>query len=98
MNLLAFDTACDACSVALWSDGQIVARQAKTMVRGQSEELVSMIDRTMGQASTSFAALSVVAVTIGPGAFTGLRIGANSASPCSGRHALRVLHVLVNLI
>ena len=79
MNLLAFDTACDACSVAIWGDGQIVAHRAKAMVRGQSEELVSMIDQTMGQSGVQFATLSAVAVTIGPGAFTGLRIGLATA-------------------
>lgn len=79
MNLLAFDTACDACSVAVWRDGAIVAHRAKAMVRGQSEELVMMIDSVMRQAGASFAALSAVAVTIGPGAFTGLRIGLATA-------------------
>ena len=79
MNLLAFDTACDACSVAVWRDGVIVAQSAKAMVRGQSEELVTMIDRIMGQADQSFAALTAIAVTVGPGAFTGLRIGLATA-------------------
>ena len=93
MNLLAFDTACDACSVAVWDDGQIVARQAKAMVRGQSEELVSMIDQTMRQSGAQFATLSAVAVTIGPGAFTGLRIGlatARAIALASGCRAIGV--------
>lgn len=93
MNLLAFDTACDACSVAVWGDGQIVAHRAKAMVRGQSEELVSMIDQTMRQSGASFAALSAVAVTIGPGAFTGLRIGlatARAIALASGCQAIGV--------
>lgn len=79
MNLLAFDTACDACSVAVWRDGAIVAHRAKAMVHGQSEELVTMIDSVMRQAGETFTALSAMAVTIGPGAFTGLRIGLATA-------------------
>src|SRR5674476_345858 len=79
MTLLAFDTACDACSVAVWRAGRIVAHGAKAMVRGQSEELVVMIETVMGQAGQSFAALAAVAVTVGPGAFTGLRIGLATA-------------------
>ncbi len=79
MNLLAFDTACDACSVALWRDGAVVARRARAMQRGQSEALVPMIDEVMREAGADFAALSAAAVTNGPGAFTGLRIGLATA-------------------
>lgn len=79
MNLLAFDTACDSCSVALWRDGAIVARHVRAMLRGQSEALVPMIDTVMRDAGASFDALSAVGVTVGPGAFTGLRIGLATA-------------------
>jgi tRNA threonylcarbamoyladenosine biosynthesis protein TsaB len=79
MKLLAFDTACDACSVVLWRDGVVVARRARAMQRGQSEALVPMIDEVMREADTDFTALSAAAVTNGPGAFTGLRIGLATA-------------------
>jgi tRNA threonylcarbamoyladenosine biosynthesis protein TsaB len=79
MDLLAFDTACDACSVALWRDGAIVARRARAMQRGQSEALVPLIDEVMREAGADFATLSATAVTNGPGAFTGLRIGLATA-------------------
>lgn len=79
MNLLAFDTACDSCSVALWRDGAVVARRARAMARGQSEALVPMIDGVMREAGAAFRDLSAIAVTIGPGAFTGLRIGLATA-------------------
>lgn len=93
MTLLAFDTACDACSVALWRAGKIVAHGSKAMVRGQSEELVAMIDSVMGQADQSFAGLAAVAATVGPGAFTGLRIGlatARAIALAAGRPAIGV--------
>lgn len=93
MTLLAFDTACDACSVAVWRDGRIVAHGAKAMVRGQSEELVVMIESVMGEAGQSFASLAAVAVTVGPGAFTGLRIGlatARAIALATGRPAIGV--------
>lgn len=83
MNLLAFDTACDACSVALWRDGAVVARRARAMQRGQSEALVPMIDEVMREAGCDFTALSAAAVTNGPGAFTGLRIGLATARAIS---------------
>jgi tRNA threonylcarbamoyladenosine biosynthesis protein TsaB len=79
MNLLAFDTACDACSVALWRGGGVVARRARVMQRGQSEALVPMIGEIMREAGADFTALDAAAVTNGPGAFTGLRIGLATA-------------------
>lgn len=93
MNLLAFDTSCDACSVAVWRDGVVLAHDAKAMVRGQSEELVPMIDRGMRQADVDFTSLSAVAVTAGPGAFTGLRIAlatARAIAMATGRPAVGV--------
>jgi tRNA threonylcarbamoyladenosine biosynthesis protein TsaB len=93
MTLLAFDTSCDACSVAVWRDGTVAAHCAKAMVRGQSEELVPMIERVMREAGDSFAALAGVAVTAGPGAFTGLRIGlatARAIAMAAGRPAVGV--------
>lgn len=75
MNLLAFDSATSACSAAVWRDGVVLARESATMARGQSEALVPMIARVMAAAGMDFAALDRLAVTVGPGAFTGLRIG-----------------------
>ncbi|MFN4281839.1 MAG: tRNA (adenosine(37)-N6)-threonylcarbamoyltransferase complex dimerization subunit type 1 TsaB [Alphaproteobacteria bacterium] len=77
--VLAFDTACDACSAAVWRDGEIVAREFAAMARGQSEALMPMIARVMEAARLEFADLAAVGVTVGPGAFTGLRIGLAAA-------------------
>lgn len=78
-SLLAFDTACDACSAAVWRDGEIVAREFAAMARGQSEALMPMIARAMATARLEFADLAAIGVTVGPGAFTGLRIGLAAA-------------------
>lgn len=79
MTLLAFDTACDACSVALWREGEVLAHRTRAMSRGQSEALVPMIADVMAVAGLTFEGLSAIAVTIGPGAFTGLRIALATA-------------------
>lgn len=78
-SLLALDTAGGACSVALWADGRVVARRFDRMVRGQSERLVPMVGEVLAEAGRGFAALDALAVTTGPGAFTGLRIGLATA-------------------
>jgi tRNA threonylcarbamoyladenosine biosynthesis protein TsaB len=91
--VLAFDTACDACSAALWQDGTVLAREFATMARGQSEALLPMIERVMAAAHLDFPALAGIGVTVGPGAFTGLRIGlaaARAIALASGKPAVGV--------
>ncbi|MEQ8605110.1 MAG: tRNA (adenosine(37)-N6)-threonylcarbamoyltransferase complex dimerization subunit type 1 TsaB [Marivibrio sp.] len=79
MRLLAFDTAMDACTVALAEEGAVVAARQEAMRRGQAEALVPMIDALMAEVGWRPAALDGIGVSIGPGAFTGIRIGIAAA-------------------
>ena len=79
MKLLAIDTATRACSAAVWVDGQVVAQRFEEMARGQSEALMPMVTEVMAEAGVAFDALDLLAATVGPGAFTGLRIGLAAA-------------------
>ncbi|MEL0105471.1 MAG: tRNA (adenosine(37)-N6)-threonylcarbamoyltransferase complex dimerization subunit type 1 TsaB [Rhodospirillaceae bacterium] len=78
-SILGFDTATRGCSVALWRGGAIASAAAKEMERGQSEALMPMIEGVLHKADKTFADLDALSVTIGPGAFTGLRIGLAAA-------------------
>ncbi len=78
-RLLAFDAAGSACSAALWSDGAVQARRFETMTRGHSERLVPMIEDVMAEAGCDYGSLGAIAVTCGPGGFTGVRIGLATA-------------------
>src|SRR4029077_16221057 len=73
--ILAVDTALGACSAALVADGRTLAHEHLLMVRGQAEALAPMVDALMRGAGVSFAALDRIAVTTGPGTFTGQRVG-----------------------
>lgn len=79
MIILAFDTAAAACSVALWRDGEVVAAASEAMARGQAEALMPMIAGVLRRADLTFADLNRIAVTVGPGSFTGVRAGLAAA-------------------
>jgi tRNA threonylcarbamoyladenosine biosynthesis protein TsaB len=85
MRILAIDTALSACSACVLEAGapEPLAREQMAMERGHAEALMPMIERVMGQieggVTGGFASLSRVAVTIGPGSYTGLRVGISAA-------------------
>jgi tRNA threonylcarbamoyladenosine biosynthesis protein TsaB len=73
--VLGIDTSTTACSAALLRDGEPVAFRFEAMERGQAERLNPMVAEVLAEAGVTFADLTLLAVTTGPGAFTGLRIG-----------------------
>ncbi|MPY73160.1 MAG: tRNA (adenosine(37)-N6)-threonylcarbamoyltransferase complex dimerization subunit type 1 TsaB [Alphaproteobacteria bacterium] len=83
MKLLAIDTATSACSVALLAGGRIVAERSADMQRGHAEALMPMVAEVLAASLSAcprgFADLDLIAVTAGPGAFTGVRIGLAAA-------------------
>jgi tRNA threonylcarbamoyladenosine biosynthesis protein TsaB len=75
MKLLAIDTALEACSVAVVGDRRQPVVASEIVGRGHAERLFGMIDSAMDEAGMDFADLDRIAVTVGPGSFTGLRVG-----------------------
>ncbi|MEX2618559.1 MAG: tRNA (adenosine(37)-N6)-threonylcarbamoyltransferase complex dimerization subunit type 1 TsaB [Alphaproteobacteria bacterium] len=79
VTVLAIDSATDACSAALWRNGALAAHAFTRRRHGHAEILLPMIRDVMEQARQAFATLDLIATTVGPGSFTGLRIGLSSA-------------------
>lgn len=79
MKVLAIDTACSACSVAVVVDGVVLGSRSEVMARGHAEALMPMVLEVMAEAKAAFSDFDLVAVTIGPGSFTGLRTGLAAA-------------------
>lgn len=75
MLLLALDTALGACSAAVLQDGRVLAHEHQSMQRGHAEALAPMVERLMRESAIAFPDLDRVAVTTGPGTFTGQRVG-----------------------
>lgn len=83
MNILSIDTCFDACSVAvgrgLRSLTPTISFAYEPMQKGHAEHLLPMVQEVMAEANLEFAALDRIAVTYGPGTFTGTRISVSAA-------------------
>jgi len=96
---LVLDTAQNACAAAVSRDGDIMAYASEPMQRGHQERLAPMVEVVMATSGTRFDELDRLGVTVGPGSFTGLRVGLAFAKamslaleiPCIGVNSLEAL-------
>ena len=81
MLILAIDTALEVCAAAVLdtATSKVIASESLGMKRGHAEALMPLIARVMKDSGLAFAALDRIAVTNGPGSFTGLRVGLSAA-------------------
>src|SRR6186713_2614867 len=93
MRVLAIDTALEACSVAVLDTDRpdLRAHESLPMQRGHAEALMPLVARVLDRVQFDFSAIDRVAVTTGPGSFTGLRVGiaaARGIALASGKPAI----------
>jgi len=77
--ILAFDTSAAHCAAALLSRGSAIGQVHEPMARGQAERLFPLLEELLATAECTWRDLSRIAVGIGPGNFTGIRISVSSA-------------------
>jgi tRNA threonylcarbamoyladenosine biosynthesis protein TsaB len=75
MIILALDTCLAACSVAILDGERVLAARSEPMARGHQERLAPLAAELMIEAALPFSALARIGATLGPGSFTGLRVG-----------------------
>lgn len=75
MLVLGLDTCLNACSVAVLDGERVLAHASEDMARGHQERLAPMAQAVMAEAGVAFGALRRIGATVGPGSFTGLRVG-----------------------
>jgi tRNA threonylcarbamoyladenosine biosynthesis protein TsaB len=73
MRVLALDTATEACSVALLSGDELIGRSAEGGL-SHAQQILGMVEAILAEAQVSLSMLDGIAASIGPGAFTGVRI------------------------
>ena len=93
MRILAFDTALDACSVAVCETDRVIAHRHEVLSRGHAERLLPMIELALADAAMQFQDIDLIAVTVGPGTFTGIRIGLSAARGIALTTGVRVAGV-----
>ncbi len=79
MKILGLETSSDLEGVAILSDGRILVNCQLRVQTGHSQRLLSLIDRSLSQAGLGLKDIDCLAVSLGPGSFTGLRIGLATA-------------------
>ncbi|HDI59533.1 MAG TPA: tRNA (adenosine(37)-N6)-threonylcarbamoyltransferase complex dimerization subunit type 1 TsaB [Desulfobacteraceae bacterium] len=75
MKVLALDTATGPCTVGLLDDAELVAEGASSAVNGPVRRLMPLVVEVLAQAGLKLSQVDLMAVTRGPGSFTGLRVG-----------------------
>lgn len=92
MNLLAIDTALENCSVGLATGGVVFSR-VETIGKGHAERLMPEIAALLAEAGVAATDLGRIVVSIGPGSFTGLRVGISAARGLALVHRIPVVGI-----
>jgi len=77
--ILGFDTSAAHCAAALLRGDQIIAERLELMTRGQAERLMVLLEEILAEGNAAWSDLTAIGIGVGPGNFTGIRIGVSAA-------------------
>ena len=95
MKILALDAALGRCSVVFWQGGSVLAARSAEVGRGHAAMLPVMVAEVLATAGHSADGLDAIAVTVGPGSFTGLRAAISLAQGLAAGSGARLVGVTV---
>lgn len=78
-KILSIETSTSICSVAIHEDGDLVSLEELDEAGAHSEKLIGLLDKAIYQSGLGYSTLDAIAVSEGPGSYTGLRIGVSTA-------------------
>ncbi|MDO4493398.1 MAG: tRNA (adenosine(37)-N6)-threonylcarbamoyltransferase complex dimerization subunit type 1 TsaB [Clostridia bacterium] len=93
MRILALDTTAAVASVALWADGAVVAEKTGDSKRKHAETIVPLVDELLRENGLTAKDIDLFAADIGPGSFTGIRIGVSVANALAYAAGKRIVGV-----
>ncbi|MBN9233400.1 MULTISPECIES: tRNA (adenosine(37)-N6)-threonylcarbamoyltransferase complex dimerization subunit type 1 TsaB [Phyllobacteriaceae] len=81
MKLLAIDCSASLCAACVYdaATDTMLGRHVLDLGKGHAEHLMAVIDKALGEAGVTYADLGAIAVSVGPGSFTGIRVGVSAA-------------------
>lgn len=99
MNILMIDTSGPACGVAIARDGRVICELQLTSGKTHSQRVMPMVDQALEMCEMTAADIGLFGAVVGPGSFTGVRIGVSTVKalahaagkPCIGVDALEAL-------
>ncbi len=91
MKLLAIESSGAIASAAIWADGETKAEFSLNDGKTHSEKLVPLIERALSELALDIRAMDAVAVSVGPGSFSGLRIGVATANAIAYANCIPVI-------
>ncbi|MDB5256750.1 MAG: tsaB [Chitinophagaceae bacterium] len=91
--ILCIETSSSVCSVAVFSNGNLIAWEEIASVNSHSNLIIPMVDAVLQKAGVGFEGLQAIAVSAGPGSYTGLRIGVSTAKGFCDAHDIPLIAV-----
>lgn len=80
MNILVIDSSCDSLTIALWSSEKLYSYKSMSARQGHSVMLLPAVDELLKQANISVNDVDCFSAVVGPGSFTGIRVGVATAN------------------